>query len=775
MFKRTGTAVASFLLVAILIMVFCVTILAAPGMIKVTFKFQPEMEGVKTVHLAGTFNGWSKTQTPMSDEDGDGIWEVTIELRPGEYQYKFVINGGEVWKADPNSEDYAPDGFGGQNSVIRVGNLEELKKKGYKGDGFIAEDAIWFDPASRQFINKLSENRLAIRFQTKKDDVTKVILHYRDQDGYHLEKMSPFAFDNSFDYWRAEINIAGKEFKYRFAVIDGKKTLWYGPDGVVEKMSGFLEYDITTQEIYQTPDWVKDAVFYQIFPDRFFNGNPDNDPELIETYKNKTERYSNITPKWYQGIENTQHHWIDPDKFSDSNNSIKPKMGWHVFYGGDLQGIEQKLSYLKELGINAIYLNPIFEATSNHRYNTMGYEFIDDNLAVKGDFKASEEYFKHFIQACHQQGIRVILDAVFNHTGYEHYAFQDVVKNGKDSRYWDWYFIKSYPIITLYEQRTEGLKPNYEAWWGFGSLPKLNVANPEVKEYLFKVTRKWMDPNGDGDPSDGVDGWRLDVANEVEDVDPDFWREWRNLVKEINPEAYIVGEIWDNAYRYLKGDKFDGVMNYRFRDALLSFIAKGKRTAVEFAAKLAKINFDYPRQALYSLQNLIGSHDTARFLTEAGGNKERLKLAALMQFTYPGAPMIYYGDEIGMQGEKDPDCRRTMIWQERPNGKKPDRDLFNYYSTLAAIRKKEIALRRGSLEYILPEEQEKVFGMRRLYEGQELIILLNAGEREVHFELPLEIENGQVTDLLSGNQINVKESLLKLDITPLNGLIIKVR
>ena len=515
-------------------------------------------------------------------------------------------------------------------------------------------------------------------------------------------------------------------------------------------------------------------MFYQIFHYIFNNDNKNNDPELIETYKNKNERYENITPEWHQGLMFSSHHYIDEDKFTDNSSRIYPKSGWHILYGGDLQGVEEKFDYLKELGINAIYFNPIFEASSNHRYNTAAYEKIDDNLALKGDFAASEEYFIDFIEEAHENGIKIVLDAVFNHSGYEHYAFQDIVKNGKDSKYWDWYFIDSYPINTLYEQRTEGKKPNYECWAGFGAHPKLNVKNPEVKEYIYNITKKWMDPNGDGDPSDGIDGWRLDVANEVKDTDPDFWVEWRKMVKDINPEAYITGEIWNNASRYLQGKEFDGVMNYKFRDAVVKLIGKSKITAEEFVYNINVTNIDYPEQSIHALQNIIDSHDTVRFLASANRSKERLKLAALLQFTYPGAPMIYYGDEIGLYGGKDPDNRRTMIWEERPSGDKPDKKLFKYYSKLAEIRKNTPALIEGSVSFIIPEQTRKAVILKREYKEQTTYTIINAWDRPQQISFKVNSKKSFVKDLLSGKKIKIKDKMINIKLDKLSGLLLEI-
>ncbi len=408
------------------------------------------------------------------------------------------------------------------------------------------------------------------------------------------------------------------------------------------------------------PSWVRDAVFYQIFPERFANGDSSNDPLGVQPWGGKPE--------------------------------------WDNFFGGDLQGIIQHLDYLSDLGINALYLNPIFEATSNHKYNTTDYLKIDPHF---GD----EATFKRLVDECHVRGIKVILDAVFNHTGVDFFAFRDIKRNSARSRYLRWYSVCSLPV-------GPEDKPNYECWWGHGSLPTLMTYTPEVRQYLFDVTRHWM--------KIGVDGWRLDVANEVP---RNFWIEWRMFVKSINPEAYIVGEIWDDATPWLQGDQFDAVMNYRFRDAVLEFFAQPRMSVRAFDSMLARQRTDYPSGVNHALLNLLGSHDTERFLTLCGGDTARMKLAALFQMTYLGAPMIYYGDEIGMEGGRDPDCRRTMVWDERFQGK----DLLRAYRDAIGLRNSYPVFRHGDFETVLVSDSTGIYVFARSTSDATALVVMNAG------------------------------------------------
>jgi len=410
------------------------------------------------------------------------------------------------------------------------------------------------------------------------------------------------------------------------------------------------------------PSWAKEAIYYQIFPERFANGDSSNDPPNVEKWGG--------TPK--------------------GNN----------YFGGDLKGIIDHLDYLQSLGINAIYLTPIFESNTNHKYHTIDYFKVDPHF---GD----EKTFKFLIDECHKRKMHIIIDAVFNHTGTDFFAFKDIVKNEKNSKYLKWYNVHSFPVAL------PPAKPNYEAWWGMGELPKLKADNSEVRKYLFDATRYWMKM--------GLDGWRLDVPNEMSH---DFWIQWRKLVKEENPDAVIIGEIWDDASLWLKGDQFDAVMNYRFRGACVGFIALENRDAFQFDSILTTTRNDYPEEVNYALQNLIGSHDTERFLTLCEDDISKVKLAILMQMTYPGAPMIYYGDEVGMTGGKDPDCRKTMIWDST----KWNSDLRNWCKNIIQIRKENPIFSHGKIKSIVADKLKKLFGFEREYENSKAIVILNMSE-----------------------------------------------
>jgi neopullulanase len=405
----------------------------------------------------------------------------------------------------------------------------------------------------------------------------------------------------------------------------------------------------------QTPDWVKDAVFYQIFPDRF-------------AFSNRITKPDNLQP------------WGSPPTI-------------HGFQGGDLIGAAERLDYLKELGVNAVFFNPIFASAANHRYHTYDYYHIDPILG-------GNAAFAHFLTEAHRRGIRVIVDGVFNHASRGLFQFHHLLENGPESPYRHWWHVTEWPLNAY--QLDE--KPNYAAWWGKHPLPKFNTEHQAVRDFLWDVATYWLEQ--------GIDGWRLDVPGEIDD--DDFWREFRRRCRAINPEAYIVGELWEEAKRWLQGDMFDAQMNYMFARVALGFFAgleinqKGATRSGygplpalngrQFATVLTRIfNELYHPEVVLAQMNMVGSHDTPRLMTVAGNNLDSVRLIWRCLMTVPGAPNIYYGDEIGMEGEHDPDCRRAFPWDEP---KKWNHELLAEVRRLIALRQATPALRRGAFEVL---------------------------------------------------------------------------
>jgi len=477
---------------------------------------------------------------------------------------------------------------------------------------------------------------------------------------------------------------------------------------------------------FETPSWVHHAVFYQIFPDRFAFSNRVEKPDHLEA-------------------------WDAPPTI-------------YGFKGGDLLGVMEKLDYLQDLGINAIYFTPVFQSASNHRYHTHDYFQIDPLLG-------GNEPFLQLLREAHCRKIRIVLDGVFNHASRGFFQFNHILETGEQSPYLNWFKVRKFPLNAY-----QG-KPNYDCWWNLPALPTFNHQNPQVRNFIFKVARTWVDQ--------GIDGWRLDVPFEIKDTT--FWQEFRHVVKSANPDAYITGEIpWD-ASPWLQGDQFDGVMNYLMTYACWSFFGRGTLSedlvghwrghdpeafvsdAVSFARYVTNLLEKYPRPAVLAQLNLLDSHDTARFLSITG-SKNALRLATLFQMTYPGAPCIYYGNEIGMEGGKDPDCRRAFPWDEG----RWDHELRSYFKQCIRLRMENRILRDGSWKTLYAANGVVVF--LRTLEEKKAVIILNNSERTLHLQLPVtgEIQDGVLfSDAFNQRPVSVREGTLQgLDVSPFQGTVL---
>ena len=460
------------------------------------------------------------------------------------------------------------------------------------------------------------------------------------------------------------------------------------------------------------PYWVEDAIFYQIFPDRFANGDP--------------------------------AHVLPGTKGWDELPTITG------FHGGDLRGVIEKFDYLLDLGINALYFNPIFQATSNHRYNTTDYFKIDQKLGDLRDFRA-------LLDLAHSNQVKVVLDGVFNHCGRGFFAFNDLLENQEASLYKDWFYIKNFPVRGYAGSQAD----DFQAWWGYRSLPKLNTGTKAVRRYIMDIARYWIEQ--------GADGWRLDVPNEIDD--DDFWAEFRQVVKAANPDAYLVGEIWDGNPRWVGEKSFDGLMNYPLRDALLPWL-NGKSKPSQFGAAIDKILNLYPRENVYAMYLPLGSHDTERLWTMLGGDIARVKLALLFQFAFPGAPAIYYGDEIGLEGGKDPGCRRTFPWE-------PGRwrlELRQWVKKLVQLRKSLPVLRRGDYQQIWLNDARGCYVFGRRLGDQRVMVALNVSQTKRNLHLPvteLGWPDGHIVHGLTepGDYI-VSGDSLNLSLPPWSGMIL---
>lgn len=444
------------------------------------------------------------------------------------------------------------------------------------------------------------------------------------------------------------------------------------------------------------PEWVKDAIFYQIFPDRFANGDPDNDPPNVA-------RWGATPTVW-------------------------------GFQGGDLKGIMQRFDYLLDLGINAVYLNPIFQATSTHRYNTTDYFKIDTKLGTLDDFHS-------LIKLAHSKGVRIVLDGVFNHCGRGFFAFNDILENQEYSPYRNWFYINRFPI----EAYSWGEASDYLGWWGMKNLPKFNTNNPQTRKYLLEIARYWIEQ--------GADGWRLDVPNEIND--DNFWAEFRQVVKSANAEAYLVGEIWTPDQRWVGEGHFDGLMDYPIMDAVVGLLASRSLDAVHFAEKVEGLLSYYPRENAYAMYVLLGSHDTERILTKMGNDVKKVRLAYLFQFAYPGAPAIYYGDEIGLVGGKDPACRGAFLWDQNSW----NQNLRNFIKSLVSLRKQHAALRRGEYLRVDLEANTACCAFARTIPEESVLVIMNASPSDIALKVDVSKpgwEDGRVVKSLLNPEIKFK-------------------
>lgn len=595
-----------------------------------------------------------------------------------------------------------------------------------------------------------------------------------------------------------------------------------------------MNQSLSNKEIeVDIPEWAKRVVWYQIFPERFCNGDPQNDPTLADL-AGAWPHPAEVRP-WE--VHPWTSDWYELQPYEQQNG----KDIWYNIqrrrYGGDLQGILDKLDYLQDLGIGAIYLNPVFVAPSAHKYDGATYHHIDHNFGPDpaGDrrliaseiphdpatwqWTAADRLILHLISEVHGRGMKIIFDGVFNHMGINSWAFRDVLKNQQHSRYRNWF-----KVLAWNDPATiRGF--NYSGWWAVPELPELNqdengiVAGP--RDYIFAATRRWMDPNGDGDPTDGIDGWRLDVAYCVHH---NFWKAWRRLVRSINPQAYLNAEIVndeDYLRPYLQGDEFDAVMNYNFMFACAEFFTDRHPISVSgFDRRLRKLREAFHIDIAYANQNLLGSHDSNRLAShiingnalpcrnwrdyhkwskatnshydsrKPDGEEIKIqKLMALFQMTYLGAPMIYYGDEAGMWGANDPCCRKPMVWDDLqyadevylPDGRlrpQPDKvafdhDLHAHYRKLIRLRNQHLALQIGDFRTLVADDRAGVYAFSRNYDGQQVLVALNNSHLKQNIAIEV-ADDEEYKDLLADKtSYRIAGGRLHLAIESKSGVILQ--
>ncbi|HAQ4375314.1 TPA: alpha-glycosidase [Enterococcus faecium] len=577
--------------------------------------------------------------------------------------------------------------------------------------------AIYHRPES-EYAFLYTNTRFRIRLRTRKNDIKKVYVLCEDPYTITTEKwyqkqrpMKKCLSTNVHDYWEIEVTSETRRLQYAFHVVGEDNTdCFYGDQGIFP----YRENVITEPNFYfripyfhqidrfTIPEWVKETVWYQIFPERFANGDKANDPEHTLPWGSK-----------------------DPDR--------------EDFFGGDLQGVRDHLDYLTDLGVNGIYFCPIFKATSNHKYDTIDYYEVDPAFGDK-------KLLKNLIDEAHKRGIRIMFDAVFNHMGVHSPQWQDVLKNGEKSIYKDWFHIRFFPVdsyqMTDLPETAENIPYDTFAFTPF--MPKLNTANPEVQKYLLDIATYWI-------KEFDIDGWRLDVANEV---DHHFWKKFREAVTEIKPDIYILGEIWHSSQAWLQGDEFHAVMNYAFTDSIKDYFAKKKITASQMVSGMNHQQMLYRDQVNEGTFNLLDSHDTARILTLCQGNKELMKSVMAFMFLQKGSPCIYYGTEIGMTGEDDPDCRKCMIWEKEEQ----DLELFGFIKELVSLRKQlSKIISEGSTQWLIVYDREDKLYFTRELEGQIIYVYFNQSKEPWVVEQENEVILSQNCQLLEDGKAEIRQ------------------
>ncbi len=741
----------------------------------------------------------------LQDPDGDGTYYFeTMALPAGTYEAKAAIN--ESW-----DENYGQGGVqNGPNILFTVSADYNVVKFSYNatthvleiqevGTGPGPDNNVWWDGLrhdSRDLLYRTpggavpAGTPVKIRFRTFHNDVTavKVRVYDLNANNQYAIPMQVAASDVSCyetglenftcDFWEATLDYPSpNNLWYRFIVTDGTDTDYYddntaaldgglgAPTEEVEDNSyALMFYD----PAFTAPDWAKDAFIYQIFPDRFRNGRSNNDAKTGDI------RYDDpvLALKWGTLPEGYCRNYADGDtncpwRFDDTPpdwSPTKEQPRGRDYFGGDLKGVDQYLDYLQSLGVDTIYFNPIFDAGSNHSYDTQDYYQIDPYFGTQKDW---ENLVKH----TKQRGMRIVLDGVFNHLSsdsrffdrYHHYPEVGACES-LASPYRAWFYFHDVPAGTGTCVGSTG-EPNsaiYDGWFGFDSIPVINKSLPEVQAYFLtgpnSVSKYWL--------NQGAAAWRMDVMGDSS-FPAGYWETFRGVVKDTKSDALIISETWQKdstLLRMLRGDRADTTMNYRLRDAVIGLLApqgfdskgfadSGRIIAPsEFAARIESIREDYPDAAYYSLMNLLDSHDTERLLwtltpgidttaekelntANLAEGKLRLRIASLIQFAMPGAPTVFYGDEVGLTGDDDPDDRRTYPWVDR--GGKPDTALFAHYKALSALRSKNAALTEGDLRILLADDSAGLVAFGRKTTRQAAVIIINRGGQSQAGAIPV--------------------------------------
>lgn len=659
-------------------------------------------------------------------------------------------------------------------------------------------------------------DRVRLRLRCARENLDSVILVFNDER-IEMEKLYN---DRLFDYYETFVQLGTEQVFYYFEIHCGQMTCYYNNVGLCNSVEEY--YNFTMTPGFHTPDWAKGAVFYQIYVDRFYNGDRSNDVEDDE-YFYIGEGTSKVTD------------W----------NKYPAAMGVREFYGGDIAGVMQKLDYLQELGVEVLYLNPIFVSPSNHKYDIQDYDYVDphfgrivkdegevlqrdENGNLKADptypnksasryicrvtdkenLEASNQLFAEFVEEVHRRGMKVILDGVFNHCGsFNKWLDRECIYENAPGYEKGAYVAEDSPYNTFFKfrERQWPYNPHYDGWWGHDTLPKLNYEeSPSLFDYIMHVGRKWVSPPYN------VDGWRLDVAADLGqsgEYNHYFWKEFRRNVKEANPDALVLAEHYGDPTEWLKGDEWDTVMNYdAFMEPLTWFLTGVEKHSDEyrqdqlgnpdsFFGSMRHFMTRFHTQSLLVAMNELSNHDHSRFLTrtnrkvgrtaylgpEAAGegiDKSVMRLAVMIQMTWPGAPTIYYGDEAGLCGWTDPDNRRAYPWGSE------DQELIDFHKEIIRIHKDYQALKTGSILFL--HGQYSFISYGRFDEQDKFVIAINSGEQPVSIDLPVwrlgMTEGNRMARLINTSRdgfsletamYNIENGILHLNCPPKYGVVIK--
>ena len=616
---------------------------------------------------------------------------------------------------------------------------EKQKIDFFDGDVHLGHYDFRFDFNDKKYFSISRDGTGRVRVHSQKN-ISKLWILLEDEDFRPIE-LRKYAETDRFIFWGTQIQFRSSIAKFSFAAsTDDQLNLYLGTSGIANFISPSEKwiYDSSSFQRHTIPDWVYGGVMYQVFPERFANGD------------------SSINP------QNTVDWGSTPTRLD--------------FQGGDLYGVIQNLDHIESLGVNIVYLNPIFLSSSTHKYDSWDHFKVEPSLG-------GDDALKELIKECHNRDMKIILDCSLNHVHPRHFGFQDIVKNGENSKYRDWFTVFDYPVRFIHRPHlysntykvgwdgNEGeykrylektfqetmvpveirdddgpiVEPTFKAWWGVPDMPKVNFKNKDARQWALDVTKYWIE-NFD------IDGWRMDVAKEL---DFSFWKDFRDIAYGTKEDVLLISEIFGDTSQWLQGDRFDGTMNYSFRETMTDYFATKRINDKEFADSLANLYSMYSFEALSSCQNLLSSHDVKRFLNRSGNNEDSILGAIFLQTTFPGIAGIYYGDEVGLGGADDPFNREPFPWNDQSSWNKT---ILEFTKTMMHIKKSNPIFKYGRFELL--DYMEDVVIFRRILQDESLICVVNRDRLTKDINIS---SNAHTIDVLYGNcEANLEDGLVKI-------------